>query len=146
VQIGVGRIDEHGDRPELRHARRVTGAGLADHHLLGDGVVHRIEAEGPLERGQPVGIAVQIGVELGEQGARLDAGRVELDGARQVGLGGPEVLAVDLGQPEPDADVVAVVRRPGVEQPLEGGDGGVGVAAGERDLTGEEQRVGRVAG
>jgi hypothetical protein len=62
VQIGVGRIDEDGDGAELRDAGRMAGARLADDDLLGDGVVHRIEAEGALEREQAVGIAVQVGV------------------------------------------------------------------------------------
>jgi hypothetical protein len=110
VQAGVGRIDEDRDRPELGDARGMSGARLADHHLLGDGVVHRIEPQGPFERGQAFGIAVLVGVELGEQRAGLDARGVEVDRAREVRLGGVEVLAVNLGEAEPDADVVAVVR------------------------------------
>ena len=35
----------------------VPGARLGDHHLLGDGVVHRIEPQGTLERGQALGLA-----------------------------------------------------------------------------------------
>jgi hypothetical protein len=110
VQIRVGRVDEDGDRPVHDHAVWMTGARLAEDDLLGDRVVHRIELERPLERRQAIGLALLVAVELGQEGAGLDPRRYEVDRAPQVRLRGQEILAVDLGQPQPDLDVVAVAR------------------------------------
>ena len=52
---------------------------------------------------------------------------------------------MDLGQPQPDAGRRSrrAVRVRGLRSPSKRGDRGVGVAAGERDLAGQKQRVGR---
>jgi hypothetical protein len=54
---------------------------------------------------------------------------------------------MDLRQPEAHAHLVAVARRrPTSSKPSNAATGGVGVAARERDLAGEEQRVRLVVG
>ncbi len=68
----------------------MSGARLGDHHLLGDGVVHRIEPQGTLERGQALGLALLVAIELGQQRARLDARGIEVDRTREVRLRGAE--------------------------------------------------------
>jgi len=108
VQIGVGGVDEDGDRPVLDDPGRMTGSRLAEDDLLGDGVVHRIEPQRPLERGQPIGRALLVAIELGQERARLDPVWNEIDRMSQVRLRRQEILAVDLGQPQPDLDVVPV--------------------------------------
>ena len=110
MQIGVGRVDEDGDRSVLDDAVGMPGARFAEDDLLGDRIVHRIESERPLERGQPIGLALLVAVELGQEGARFDPRRNEVDRVPQVRLRGEQILAVDLGQPQADLDVVAVAR------------------------------------
>ena len=96
---------------------------------------------------EPVGDPLLLLVQLGEQGERFDAHRIELDRATEMGLRLGGALAMDLRQPEAHAHVVAVAhRRPEVEEALERRYRRVGVATGEGDLAGQEQRVRLIVG
>ena len=96
---------------ELHDARRSSCGRVAEHDLLRDVVVLRLQAQRGRQRAQPIGRALLILVQLGEQHMRLDARRIEVHGAPKVGLGGGQALAAHLGEAEPHAHVIAVVRR-----------------------------------
>jgi len=146
VQVRVRGVDEDRDRRQLDDARWPSCLRFAQDRLLGDLIGLRIEPERRRELDETIGGPVLVLVELGEQRVRFDARGVELDGAPQVRLGGGGVLAMDLGEPEAHAQVVSVARRRPHEQAFERRDGGVGVAAGEGDLAGQEQGVGLIVG
>ena len=146
MQIGVRGIDEDRDRRQLHDARRAAGLRFAEHRLLGDPIRLGIQAQRRGELDEAVGGPVLVLVKLGEKRVRLDDGGVELDGVPQVRLGGGGALAMNLGQREAYAQFVSVMHRGPDEQTLERCDGGVRVAAGERDLPGQKQRVGQIVG
>ena len=147
MQVRVCGIDEDRDRRQLGDARRPPRLGLPEHHLLRDAVGLRVEADRRRELDEPVGGPLLALVHLGQQRMRLDARRIELDGPAQVRLGGRGALAMNLRQPEAHAHLVPVAGRlSDVQQALERRHGGLGVAARERDLPREEQRVGLVVG
>ena len=103
MKIAMGAADEH--------ARAPPGARAREHELLGARRVLRLERERGLELGGAVGLAAVLREELGEQRVRLDARVVEGDGAPQVRLRRRELAAVELGEREAHAHVVAVEGR-----------------------------------
>jgi hypothetical protein len=99
----------------------------------------RVEAQRRLELGRAVGLAPVLGEELGEERVRLDAGVVEGDGAAQVRFGRGDVAAVERGEREANANVVAVEGGAERQDPLEGRGCAAGVLRSERELTREEE-------
>ena len=137
IAIGASSVTRAG-RPALASPSTTS---LATRSVCGSRRIAAVELD------EPLGGSLLALVQLGEQRVRLDARGIELDRATQVRLGGGGALAMDLRQPEAHAHVVAVAgRRSDVEQALERRHRGVGVAAGERDLAGQEQRVRLVVG